>query len=161
MAKMRIKREKNFDGGSVTFTVLETGKTLTCDVKDVPETIIGSLLVHAINAKVGDSAADPNADAMEVMTATWKQLCEGTWAARSGGDGAGKTTQLAQALVRVTGEDLEAVNAKLADMSEDQKKDLRKHEQVKAAIDAIKLENQQAAAKKSAATAKGADALKF
>lgn len=161
MSKKRINREKDFEKGVVVFTHLESGKSLTCNISEVPSSIHNSLLVHAVNAKVGDSAADPNVDAMAAMEATWAQLKEGVWAARSGGEGAGKTTQLAQALCKVTGEDMEAVNAKLDSMSDEEKKDLRKHAAVKAAIDAIKLENQQAAAKKSAAEAKGGDKLSF
>ena len=152
MAKQRIKREKDFDKGLVKFTDIATGAELEVDVNKLPDAIKTSLLVHGVNAKVGDSAADPKVDAMEAMKTTWEQLKEGIWAARSSGDGAGRTTVLAEALQRVTGQELEAVNAKLSEMSDEEKKDLRKHGQVKSAIADIKAEKAKAAAKAAKST---------
>lgn len=150
MAKQRIKREKDFASGEVNFTVIETGDNFKVNVNDLPEDIKTSLLVHGVNAKVGDAAADPKVDAMVAMKATWDQLKEGVWAARSSGDGTGRTTVLAEALQRVTEQDLEAVQAKLAEMSDEEKKDLRSHAQVKSAIADIKAEKAKAAAKAAA-----------
>lgn len=157
MAKKRINREKNFENGTVTFTVIETGQSLVCDLSKVPQAIQNHLLVHAINAKVGDSAADPNTDALEAMQKTWEQLCAGEWNARGTGEGTAKTTMLAEALARVSGKDLDAVNEKLSGMSDEEKKDLRDHPAVKAAMAEIKLERQKAAAKKAKDGAKGAE----
>lgn len=157
MAKQRIKREKNFDTGHVKFTVIETGADFEINVNDLPEDIKTSLLVHGVNAKVGDSAADPKVDAMEAMQGTWEQLKSGVWAARSSGDGSARITILAEALQKVTGQELEAVQAKLADMSDEEKKDLRLHGQVKSAIADIKAEKAKAAAKSAAKDAKAGD----
>lgn len=159
MAKKRINRDKTETG--VTFTVIETGETLTCDVSALPKEIIPNLLVHAINAKVGDSAADPTQNALEAMTNTWNQLVEGIWNAKGSGGSGPKVTQLAEALSRVTGQDMDTVTAKLADMTDEQKKGLRKHAQVKAALSEISKERAAEKAKRDKAQAKEAKALDF
>ena len=159
MAKQRIKREKDFEAGTVTFTVMESGESLTVNVSDISGDLTNHLLVHAINAKVGDAAADPKVDAMEAMTNVVGQLKEGTWTAKSGG-GAAKTTMIAEALVRVTGQALEDVNAKLETLSEDELKDLKKNGQVKSAMADITAERAKARAKAAAKSA-GDDALDF
>lgn len=161
MAKARIKREKDFDNGNVTFTVLESGATLECKISDLPQEIITKLAIHGMNAKVGDSAADPNTDALEQMTSVWEQLKAGEWNVRSGGDGSPRVTQLAEALVRATGQNMETVVSKLGEMSDDQKKDLRKHPDVAAAIEDIKLEKAKAKAKAAKAAAGQGEALSF
>ena len=157
MAKQRIKREKGFDTGKVKFTVIETGEDFEVDVSDLPDDIKTSLLVHGVNAKVGDSAADPKVDAMAAMKATWAQLKDGTWAARAAGDGSGRITVLAEALQKVTGKSPEEVQEKLADMTDEEKKDLRNHAQVKSAIADIKAEKAKAAAKIAAKDVGGDD----
>ena len=96
---------------------------------------------------------------MEAMTNVVAQLKEGTWTAKSGG-GAPKTTMLAEALVRVTGQDLEAVNAKLETMSEDDLKGLKKNGQIKSALADINAERAKARAK-AAAKSVGDDTLDF
>lgn len=167
MAKKRINREKNVETGVVTFTNIADGQTVECDVKQIfPQyaelsDVQRQAVMHAINAKVGDSAADPNADAVEAMKSTWANLVNGEWNTRSAGEGGTRITQLAKALQRVTGKDMDAVVARLSEMDDEQKKDLRKHPQVAAAIDEIKLEEQREKAKKAKAAAKDADQLDF
>ena len=161
MAKQRIKREKDFETGSVTFTVLETGESLTVNVADVSAELTNHLLVHAINAKVGDAAADPKVDAMEAMSNVLQQLKDGTWTSKAGGGGGQKSTQLSEALVRVTGQDLADVNAKLESLSEDEVKDLRKNPQVKSALEDIKAERAKERAKVAGKAAKTAEPLNF
>lgn len=160
MAKKRINREKDFNKGSVKFTVLETGAELVCNLSELPKEITNHLLVHAINAKVGDSAADPKVDAMTAMQETWAQLVAGEWNARSGeGSGAGRVTLLAEGIALATERSIEDVVAMLAEKSEDEKKELRKHAQVKAAIEQITAKRAAEKAKASAKAAKDADKL--
>lgn len=161
MAKKRINREKDFDKGTVKFTVQETGEELTCSVGEVPKEIVQHLLVHAINAKIGDAAADPKQNAMEAMTGVWDQLKSGEWNARSGGGGATRTTVLAEAVSKVTGRDLEEVKIMLAEKSDDEKKELRQHAQVKAAMSAIQAERAKVKAKAEAKEAADAAPLEL
>lgn len=168
MAKtQRIHRDKNAETGVVTFTVTENGTVLPCDVRQVfPDfdkmnDVQKHAVIHAVNAKVGDSAASKDVDALEAMTKTWEQLVAGEWNARGeGGGGGSKTTMLAEALARVSGKEMEAVNEKLGGMSDEEKADLRAHPAVKAAMAEIKLERQKVAAKKAKEGAKDS-ALEF
>ncbi len=114
MAKARIKREKNWAAGNVTFTDIGSGDTLTCDCEDLftfygmdvaaaiaylesiedRETpVLNEVqkrgICHLINAKVGDSAADPNDSAVDQMNVTWDALKAGNWSTRGDGTGAG------------------------------------------------------------------------
>ena len=164
MAKQRIKREKDFEKGTVSFTVLDTGDSFGVKVSDLPEEIKTALLVHGINAKVGDAAADPKVDPMAAMQSVWEQLKSGTWAARSAGDGTGRVTVLAEALQKVTGQPMDDVQDKLGEMSDEEKKDLRKHPQVQSAIADIQAEKAKAKAALAGKAAKGAkddEALDF
>ena len=113
MSKPRIKREKKWEAGEVVFTDLNTKDTLTCDMAelfpfynmDVAAAIdyLGSLetpeapvlgevqkrgICHMVNAKVGDSASDPNDSAVDQMDAVWGALKDGNWG-RASGTGAG------------------------------------------------------------------------
>lgn len=157
MAKQRIKRSIDSDKNVVTFTIVKSGKELVVNPKDFTPEIIARLILHGINGKVGDSAADPKLDPMEQLVATVDQLKTGTWAQRSSGSGGGsQSTLLAEALIRVTGQDMEAVQATLEAKTDDEKKALKAHPQVKAEIDKIQAERTRDKAKKSAEAAKGA-----
>jgi hypothetical protein len=114
MAKARIKREKNWKDGVVTFTDLGTEKTLACNcdtlfpmynmsvaeaiehlqlIEDGETPVYGEVpkrgICHFLNAKVGDSASDPDDDAIDQMVATNTALEEGRWSLKGDGTGAG------------------------------------------------------------------------
>lgn len=155
MAKtQRIKRVKDNENGTVTFTVLESGQELVASVSEFSPEIVQALAVHGMNAKIGDAAASKEVDAFEAMNGVVAQLKSGEFNARSGGEGGTKTTQLAQALAVVTETSMEDVQAKLAEMSDEQKKELKAHPQIKAAVEKIKADKAKEAAKKAAAAAK-------
>lgn len=154
MSKSRIKRTKDFETGTVTFTVLETGQTLECSVASLPNDMITKLAVHGLNAKVGDGAASDSVDAIEVMTAIWAQLQEGTWNAKGTGGGGPRVTELAEAYAMAANGTVEQAQAKIADMSDEEKKDLRGHAQVKAAMATIKKAKADAKAKQATKDAK-------
>jgi len=154
MAKARIKREKDFENGSVTFTVIETGKSMTVNVNDYSDEIKNKLLVHAVNAKVGDSAADPKEDALAAMVKTHEQLAAGNWSSRGEGTGGAKTTLLLEAMQRVFPDrSEEEIREKLDSMSDEQVADLKKHPQVVEHTAKIRAERAAAKAKKSKAAA--------
>ncbi len=107
MAKKRIDRKKNIDDGTVVFTEVATNDALTCNAAELfPDfgkmnTVQKQTVLHAINAKCGDSAADPTEPAIPQIENTWKNLLTGTWAERSTGEGAGRITDLAKAIANV------------------------------------------------------------
>lgn len=164
MAQKRIDRKKDYEGGTVTLTVLETGEELICDVsqvfpgfKDLPE-VAKHLAVHAVNAKVGDSAADPKEPAFAAMNKTWEQLLSGEWSARGeGGAGGTRITVLAEAIAQVKNLDVAEVAIRLADLDDETKKGLRKNAKVKAAIADIQAKRAKAKAKMAGKEAEGAE----
>ena len=173
MAKQRIKREIDLENGSVNFTIVETGDVIKAEIDAIfgKDTMAGLKkldksgvlirnVLHGLNGKVGDSAADPTIDPGKQLTATIEQLVAGTWAQRSSGGG-GKSNMLAEALMRVTEKSKEEVDAKLESMTDDEKKALRKHGQVKAALDAIQAERARARSDASTAAVGEEDALDF
>lgn len=95
MAKKRIDRKFDVETGVHTFTELATEESLQCDVTRIfpnyaEMSEVGKRLVgHAINAKVGDSAADPEKPTMEQLRATWDTLLDGKWTSRGDGTGVG------------------------------------------------------------------------
>ncbi len=164
MAQKRIHRDKDNDGGKVTFTVLESGEVLECNVGEIfpgfkdLSSVAKRLAVHAVNAKVGDSAADPKEPAYEAMKTTWDQLVAGEWSTRGeGGAGGARVTVLAEAIAQVKGLDVADVAARLAELDDDTKKGLRKNAKVAAAIATIQAAKAKAKAKAAGKEAEGAE----
>ena len=157
MAEKRktIQRDKDFEGGKVTFTVLDddgnrTDMGFTANVGDFPEDIVSKLMVHALNAKIGDAAAgEKGEDAYNAMKSVYDQLAEGTWTARTAGEGGVRVTMLAQAIARLKNIDTEEAASKLDDYSDDDKKELQKHPAVKAELDKLRAERAAERAKKA------------
>lgn len=162
MASPKIKRDKDYESGTVTYTSTKSGDSFTSRLADLPGVdqgmvdalpeMLRRLAVHGLNAKEGDSAAS-SGDVADVK-ATHDQLVAGEWSARGEGGGGPRVTLLAEGLAKVTGQDLETVVEKLEGMSDEEKKALRKHAQVKAAcaeITAARAKERAKAAKKGAA----------
>lgn len=143
------------DHSSVSFDFSD-GESLVVNVADLPEEAIAYLITHGISARVGDSYSGIKtpAEAREKAQAVVENLQAGILkAVRSGGSGVGRTTQLAEAVSRALGVDIEAVKEKLAAMDDATKKALRSHPQVTVELAKIQAE---AAAKKAAAAAEAA-----
>ena len=156
MSKRRINRTVDFDKQTVTFGVVGTDDALIIAIADLPEEMRVRAILHGLNGKVGDSAADPETDAMSAMQSTWDNVKAGNWNVRGGGGGP-RVTVLAEALAQVTGQELDAVVDKLESMSIEERKEIpKKYAKVKAAMDAIKATRAQAKAKESGKAAKGA-----
>lgn len=164
MAQKRIDRKRDYEAGTITFTVLDTGEQLVCDIAQLfPgyadfSPVAKHLAVHSVNAKVGDSAADPKEPAMAAMTTTWDQLVAGEWSSRGeGGAGGTRITVLAEAIAQVKGLDVAEVAARLADLDDETKKGLRKNAKVKAAIASIQAARAKVKAKTAGKEAEGAE----
>lgn len=153
----RISREVNAEAGAVTFTVTESGASLTCALAELPDDVKVRLMLHGLNAKVGDSAADKNTDALEKMTGVWDSLKAGEWTQRGGGESGPRITILAEALARVRDRTVEDAVAYLADQDEEKVKAIRKVPEIEAAMKAIRAERAAAAAKAASKAAKGAE----
>lgn len=153
MARKRIDRKKDFEKGTVIFTVVESGITLECNIKELDPEMVHKLAVHGLNAKVGDSAADPNVDPLTAMQVAWEQLLRGEWSVRGEGSGA----KLEEALAMVTGKDLAEVTRRVASLSAEEKKAFRKNAKVDAAMKQITAAQAKARAEKAANAAEDSD----
>lgn len=97
------------------------------------------LTFNGVSQKFGDSySKSANADEAEALfLALVDQVKGGVWAARGGSGG---SSDLAEAVARVTGKPVDAIREKLATMDEDALKALAKRPDVKAALKAIQAE---------------------
>ena len=163
MAKKTIDRAKDFENGKVTFTVLDdngdaTDMVVEASAGDFPDEIREKLIVHAINAKIGDAAAgEKGQEAYDAMRQVYDQLVNGTWTARTAGEGGGRVTMLAQAIARLKNLDPQDAANKLDDYGDDEKKELQKHPAVKAEMDKIRAERAAERAKKNEKDADASD----
>ena len=119
------------------------GTTVECDISQVNEAILYRLALHGLSQKVGDSysGAESVAEAIGAARSVWSNLTEGQWAVRAARGG-----KIVEALARVTGKDYDECLEVYAGMTDAEKKDLRKHPQIKQAMAEIELERAQAAA---------------
>ena len=158
MAKRRINRTVDFEKQTVTFGVVGTDNTLVVGVADLTPEMVTRAILHGLNGKVGDSAADPETDALASMQTVWDNIKAGNWNVRGGGGGGPRVTVLAEALAQVTGQELDAVVDKLEGMSAEERREIpKKYAKVKGAMDAIKAARATEKAKASGKAAKSAD----
>lgn len=169
MAKKRIDRNIDTDAGVVTFTELASGESLVCDLNVLfpayaeMTDIQKRLVAHAVNAKVGDSAADPTKDTIPQLRATYETLVGGAWGSRGDGSGGGgkRITDLVTAVFNVMLPDQpslteEAVAEAVANWSDDKKKEVRDDPRVAAELESIRTERAKARLKAKKAAAKEA-----
>ena len=157
MAAKRIDRNIDLEAGTITFTVVESGQSVTVNAGELSEDIRTRVLMHGLNAKVGDSAADPEVDALTQLASTWDQLREGVWNTRGGG-GAARVTVLAEAMFEAQTGDLtlDQIVDRLDAMSKEQRRDIpTKYAKVHAAMTEIKSKRATEKAKAATKAAKG------
>jgi len=139
MADRKVSKTVDDEAGTIAFE-FATGENEVVDVSKFTAEIQKQLLLHGASQKLGDSYSGEDADKCHsIFTGVLKNLVDGNWSARSGGGGA-RISQLAEALSRAAGEVIEICVEKLSGMDEAQKKTVRDHPAVQAAIAEIKLE---------------------
>ena len=166
MAKARIKRDKDWEGGRVTFTEIASGDTFVADVTQFFPNFAGlsevakRLAVHSVNAKVGDSASDPDDPAIPQIKSTYDELVAGTWSQRGEGGGGSRITILSEAVYNImvrygktmpdgNAPTLEAVGEIVSDWLDEKKKEYRVRKDVNAEM--LEIRNARDAAKLKAA----------
>lgn len=157
---MAKKAEKKIEGEVLSIS-FATGEALSIGLADVPSDTLTRLAMHGLSQKVGDAYAggEPE-EAYARAAAVVADLLAGNWTTRVAASGP-KATQLAEALALATGKTMDEAAAVLETMDEDQKKDLRKHPQIKVQLATIKARLAEAAAAKAIAEAVDAPALSF
>lgn len=149
--------ETNTDLLKISFT---TGQDLEVSLAEIPPEIVHRLALHGLSQKVGDSYAGCEVDeAFDKASAVVSDLKEGNWSTRVATGGSPRSTQLAQALADATGKTLDEAAAVLEPMDDEQKKDLRKHPQIKACLAQIRAAKAAADAEKAAGEAVDAPSL--
>lgn len=154
MSKFLSKITPEMPGGETdkVHFVLGNGVKVIFDLNECSEEMIRQLAIHGASQKIGDKAAG-YAKARDFhgafggMQTTADNLKKGIWAAYGGGSG---TTDLAAALVKLTKQDLETVQASLDTATEEEIAAFKKNAQVKAVILEIQAARQKALAKANA-----------
>jgi hypothetical protein len=135
------KASVNVEGTTLKFD-FTTDDLLVFDVTQLSDDIKTKALIHGVRQKIQDSYAGVDADkAYVAANAVAQAMLDGNWSTRTEGTGGGvRTSLLAEALARATGQALDACIAAISTMDDDTKKSVRSHPQVKKAMMEIKLE---------------------
>ena len=168
MAKKRIDRKKDVEAGTLTFTEVASNEAHTVDATalfpmygDFNE-VQKQLVLHAINAKVGDSAADPSEPAIPQIAKTAENLTNGVWAERATGEGSVRVTDMAQAIANVmtaAGNEVteKDVATAMAEWDDDKKKAYKADPRVKSELEKIRAARATARSKEAGKEAKEAE----
>lgn len=159
MATAKAKKTVREDLSGVDFEFAH-GTVVAVNLEDFSEQTIANLVCHGLSQKLGDSysGAESSEQAQTFLEKVLERLKAGEWtAAREGGGGRG-VSQLVEALHRATGQPVEACNDLVQSMDDDQKKGLKEHSDIKAALAEIRAEKAaEAAAKARAEQAAGGE----
>lgn len=156
---MAKKAGKKIEGDVLTISFEAEGKELVADISKLPPHIISRLAMHGFSQKLGDSYAGADeGEAYDKAAGVLEDLMKGEWTSRVAAAGP-RSTQLAEALAAATGHTIEEAAAKLEQMDDEAKANLRKHPQIKAKMAELKVKRAQEAAAKAAAELEGAAPL--
>lgn len=148
--------EYDIDASAVFFN-FGNGEVLSLGMSQLNTEMQQRVALHGINQKVRDSFAGAKGDytkGIEAAKGVIEQLLQGQWrAARGEGEAKPRITELAAAISRLKGIELDVATAAVQAADDTKRKEWRAHPKIKAAIAAIRAEK--AAAELEAATAKG------
>ena len=168
--------EKSYDLDNLTLSIQiggENGKELEFALSELSDEIRQNLLCHGASQKLGDAAAsvkkrlsdslgrEPSdaelTDAVaEAINSVWTQLSAGDWrAARGEGEAKPRVGEVALAIARLRGMDVEEVQKLVAATEKEKVAAWRKHPQIQAEIAKIRQERAQARLDKALADSKG------
>lgn len=142
---MAKKLTKEFTDSSIVIT-FANGIALTVDFAQLSEDIKLQLMKHGLSQKLGDASAGTET-VEEAISETQKvadRLIAGDWKSIREGSGAPKIGLLVEALARVTQKDVDDCRAVVEQLDDEQKKKLRAHPGVKAAMADIRAERERA-----------------
>lgn len=141
IASKTIVRENELPTNVVI--LFQDGRRVDVSLNDIPSHIQRELIAHGLSQKLGDSYAGAKGNtsaAFAECSSVAEALLKGEWNRRGTGTGG----ILAEAIARLTQQALEEVQAVLADMDEETKKELMKRKDVKAMIAIIRAERAKA-----------------
>ena len=108
MATRTRKLEKAVDyaKGIVEVKVLSIGKSLVCDVAELPKEILKKLIPLAISHRIGDAAAGRDGDeALASMTKVWEGLKAGDFTIRKAAKKGITKEDLSERMAALSGKD--------------------------------------------------------
>lgn len=135
------------------------GQRVDVVLASLPANIATIASAHGISQKVGDAYAGAEGDvdvAHGLAEAMANRLNSGEWNLK--GEGGASSTMLAQALAEAAGRTLAEAIEKLANMSKEEKADLRKHAQINVILTRMTAERERLKALKAAADAEEVEA---
>ena len=154
MAKKASKKVTD-SGVEITF---ESGEVVAVQLSDLSEGIITKLALHGLSQKVGDSYAGAElAEAHELAGNVIERLVAGEWTQAREGGGTSRVSMLVEALAAATGKDNDEALEVVKGMSEDQKKELKKHPAIAKELATIAAERAVAKAARAEAAAEASD----
>ena len=120
--------------------VLGNGLKVEADMAELPATMVTQLALHGLSQKVGDAAAGFSkagdySGAFGAMQQVVDNLYAGQWSTRGQGGG---ISDLVQAIAELRGVELDAAQAAIDAMDEEQLKRVTSHPQIKAKVADIK-----------------------
>lgn len=154
------KKKFDLETGIATFA-FSNGEEINVALKDLPEAVVNYATGHGLLQGLGDaysSAKSPEEGMAALNSRITKWQETGVWATRGSGSGSARLTILHRALFAITENSddpktMEDISGLLEEKSDEEKKELKKHPQVKAAIAKI---NAQEATRKAKEAAKDA-----
>ena len=158
MAKKATK--KVTDGGvDISF---ESGDSLIVNLDSLDQSIVTKLALHGLSQKLGDSYAGAElSEAFELASSVASRLLAGEWAQAREGGGSTRVSMLVEALAAATGKSNDEALEVVKGMSDDQKKELKKHPAIAKELATIAAERavEKAARAEAAAAASDVPAL--
>lgn len=139
--------KKSWDESGVVSFAFGNGTALQFDTNKVNDETKLDLRCHGASQKIGDSFAGVKGNYAEGVAnaqAVMDQLYAGEWTADREG-GAPRLAELAEAIARIKGTDLEKTKAAVEKATDDQRKTWRSNAKVKATIAALRAEKAQKA----------------
>lgn len=172
MAPRFMKKERNaeeiavtFKHGddSVKFAIEDFVPGFTAATKGLKNVgLLASIVMHGLSEKGSNAYSDAKgngASAMKMLRDEHEKLSRGVWSERGTGDGSPRRTILFDAILELRramdpNYSEETLEAKLAEMSDAQKAELKEHPQIQEKITAITARRAAERAKKAKAAAK-------
>lgn len=137
----------------------ESGETINLNWDDFSPEMQRKLGIHGLSQKVGDSYAGAEAsEAYELAKSTSDRLLANEWTqGRESGGGTARVSMLVEALALATGKDTEEALEVVKNMSDEQKKQLRKHPAIAKELAQLQAKRAAEKAEKAAAEAQAAE----
>lgn len=158
MAKKATKKVTD-TGVEILF---ESGEVVAVELSALAPEIVTKLALHGLSQKIGDSYAGAELnEAHELAGSVVERLTAGEWTQAREGGGVSRVSMLVEALAAATGKTSDEALEVVKGMSEDQRKELKKHPAIAKEMATIAAERAvaKAAAAEKAAAASDVPAL--